>query len=348
MDELKGTAGNSAFLPNFCRVKMLFVLVLTAELLAFVLALVGSQSLQAFWSSLGLLSLFILWCVLLSAAILCRLGRFFKKLSDVQAGLQAFVLIQLVTLLLTLIADHFFYALGAADGGFSYFRNMSISSIVSAVLLRYLYIQAQWIKQVEAEHEARLDALQARMRPHFLFNSFNTIASLIKGRPAVAEELVHDLAELFRASLKRDGKMVLLADEIELCNQYLNIEKQRLDERLSVNWDVDGMLETSLIPPLTLQPLIENAIYHGIEKSEEGGLLEIKGHLQKDKVVLMVRNSAPEEIGERLRAGNQMAMDNLRERLKGCFEGQGQVFISCTDGFYQVRLVFPKRKRGAL
>jgi len=322
---------------------MLFMLVLTAELLAFVLALVSSQHSQNFWSSLGLFSLFILWAILLSAALLCYLGRFFRKLTDIQAGFSAFFLIQLVTLCLTLIVGQFFPSLGRAGESFDYLRNIGISCIVSAVLLRYLYIQSQWVKQVEAEHEARLDALQARMRPHFLFNSFNTIASLIKGRPAVAEGLVHDLAELFRASLKRDGKMVPLADEVELCNQYLNIEKQRLGERLSVSWDLNALSEKILIPPLTLQPLIENAIYHGIEKSEEGGVLEVKGQTQKGKAVLIVRNSVPEMAAESLREGNQMAMDNLRARLKGCFDGRGQVFISRADGFYQVRLVFPQR-----
>ena len=343
MDETQLSVEKRSFLPDFCRMNMLFILVLTAELLAFVLALVSGKDGQSFWSALGLFSLFILWSILLSAALLCRLGRTLAKLTDIQAGFAAFLLIQLVTLLLTLLVCLLFPDFGGEGRAFDYLRNGGISSIVSAVLLRYLYIQAQWVKQVEAEHEARLAALQARMRPHFLFNSFNTIASLIKGRPEVAEELVHDLAELFRASLKRDGKMVCLADELELCNQYLNIEKQRLGERLSVKWDLAELPDRLLIPPLTLQPLIENAIYHGVEKCERGGELEIRGQIQKGKVILIVRNSLPETIVETQREGNQMAMDNLRARLKGCFEGKGQVFISRADGFYQVRLVFPQK-----
>ncbi len=343
MDELNIEASQRSFLPDFCRVKLLFMLVLTAELLAFVLALASAQGAQHFWSSLGLYSLFILWTVLLSAALLCCLGSFLGKLTDIQAGFGAFFLIQLVVLLLTTFVCQLFPDLSGEDRLFDYIRHSGISCIVSAVFLRYLYIQAQWLKQVEAEHEARLDALQARMRPHFLFNSFNTIASLIKGRPAVAEELIHDLAELFRASLKRDGKMVKLSDEVELCEQYLNIEKQRLGERLVVKWKIDSLPKTILIPPLALQPLLENAIYHGIEKSDLGGELEILGQIQKGKVVLIVRNSVSDTVAEVLREGNQMAMDNLRARLKGCFDGQGQLFISRADGFYQVRLVFPKR-----
>jgi two-component system sensor histidine kinase AlgZ len=343
MDELDIKINSRSFLPYFCKINMLFMLVLTAELLAFVLALASAQGGQQFWSSLGLYSLFILWAVLLSAAMLCQLSHFLGKLTDIQAGFSAFFLIQLVVVLLTALVRQFFPDLSGNGSLFDYIRNSGISCIVSAVLLRYLYMQAQWVKQVEAEHEARLDALQARMRPHFLFNSLNTIASLIKGRPAVAEELVHDLAELFRASLKRDGKMVELSDELELCEQYLNIEKQRLGERLVVKWEIDSLPKTVLIPPLTLQPLLENAIYHGIEKSDLGGELEVLGQIQKGKVILIVRNSAPDKVAEALREGNQMAMDNLRARLKGCFDGQGQVFISRVDGFYQVRLVFPTR-----
>lgn len=349
MDKTRQETENDSFLPDFCRINMLFMLVLIAELLAFVLALVVAKSGQDFWSLLGLYSLFILWCVLLSAAALCLLRDRLRRLNDIQTGLIAFFVIQLVTVLLSLFVCQFLPELGQfstshLNGSCDYLRNVGISCIVSAILLRYLYIQAHWKKQIVAEHDARLDALQARMRPHFLFNSLNTIASLIQDRPRVAEELVYDLAELFRASMKKNSKMVTLADEVSLCRQYLNIEQHRLGDRLTVDWQLDEVPDDLLIPPLSLQPLLENSIYHGIEKAESGGLLEITGQKQKGRIVLVVRNSVTGAELDNVRDGNKMAMDNLRARLHGCFDGQGQVFISTVDGFYQVRLVFPYRR----
>ncbi len=141
-------------------------------------------------------------------------------------------------------------------------RNMTVSGIIAAVLLRHMTIHARWRSQIKAEAEARLDALQARMRPHFLFNSLNTIASLLRSRPDQAEELVLDLADLFRTSLRRDQRWTTLADETALARRYLNIEQQRLGDRLRVEWRLDALPEDALLPPLSLQPLVENAVYH--------------------------------------------------------------------------------------
>lgn len=350
MDKIRQETIKGSVLPDFCRVNMLLMLVLIAELLAFVLALATARGGQDFWSLLGLYSLFILWCVLLSAAMLCLLRKQLYSLNDVQTGFVAFFVIQLVTFLLSLFVCQFLpelvqFSSSHLGGSCDYFRNVGISCIVSTILLRYLYIQSHWKRQIEAEHEARLDALQARMRPHFLFNSLNTIASLIQTEASVAEELVYDLAELFRASMKKNSKLVTLAEEVYLCRQYLNIEQHRLGDRLSIDWQLETVPDDLLIPPLSLQPLLENSIYHGIEKMESGGLLEIFGQRQRGRIVLVVRNSVGSAEIKNVREGNRMALDNLRARLHGCFDGQGQVFISTVDGFYQVRLVFPYRRR---
>lgn len=336
------------FLPDFCRLSTVFTLLLAAELLAFVMALVDSGATGRFWGALGLYSLFVIWVALLSAVVLCRLKGKLARLSDVTAGFVAFVVIQSLTILLSLVSCYFFAEssfAGASDiNDCGLFRNLAVSCIVSAVLLRYLFINARWARQVEAEHEARLEALQARMRPHFLFNSFNTIASLIRSRPTLAEELVFDLAELFRASLKKGGKLVSVNDELVLCRQYLNIEQQRLGERLRVSWELVDLPESVLIPPLTLQPLVENAIYHGIEKLDDGGDLVVSSQISKGKALITVRNSIADPEIEKKRLGNNMALENLRSRLEGCFGGEGKLMISTADGFYQVRLVLPCRE----
>jgi two-component system sensor histidine kinase AlgZ len=220
-------------------------------------------------------------------------------------------------------------------------RNAALASLISAVWLRYQYAQFLRRQQLKAESSARLDALQARIRPHFLFNSLNAIASLIRREPLLAEELVLDLSELFRAILKQDGRFNTLAEEINLARHYLNIEGQRLGERLHVDWLIDAAPADALTPPLSLQPLVENAVYHGVEPSQDGGEVEILARLRKGEIVLTVSNTLPPARTHARRQGNRMAMENLRLRLQNCFPDRGQLLISVVDERYQVCMVFP-------
>jgi two-component system sensor histidine kinase AlgZ len=195
---------------------------------------------------------------------------------------------------------------------------------------------------VEAEAEARLQKLQARIRPHFLFNSLNTIANLVHTDAELAEELLQDLADLFRAALGRDGGTAALAAELELSRRYLHLERQRLGERLRVEWDVDDLPGEALLPPLSLQPLVENAVYHGIQPSRRPGLIRISGRYRRGQVNLSVRNSLPEAgAADKRPAGNRMAMDNVRQRLTAMYPGAARLIEARVEGDYQVRLVFP-------
>src|SRR5690606_31316183 len=148
-------------------------------------------------------------------------------------------------------------------------RSLGVAGIVAAVALRYLYMQHEWKRRLESESAARIEALQARIRPHFLFNSLNTIAAMIEAAPKAAEAAVEDLADLFRAALAANSRLVPLCDELALARGYLALEHLRLGERLQVEWDVDTLPVDALVPPLTLQPLLENAVYHGIEPRVE-------------------------------------------------------------------------------
>ncbi|MEE9396934.1 MAG: histidine kinase [Methylococcales bacterium] len=338
------------YLPDLGDIQTVFMLVLFVQLLAFVLELADGSStpLSGLWSDLGLKSIFILWIALVSAVVIYPMQAFLSQCKEMIQGLIVFAIVQTVTLLVSwIIYDYMpqqeliLFTEEIESIGEQYFRNIAISSIVSALLLHYLYIQSQWRKQVRAESEARLDALQSRMRPHFLFNSLNTIANLCRVDPDVAEDIVLSLAELFRACLKSEARLVPLIEELSLIHQYLRIEKQRLDERLRFVLDLDALPQDALVPPFSLQPLIENAIYHGLELASEGGELAVQGQLDKDKITIIVRNSIPEQQTVSTRPGNGLAVESIRTRLQSSFPDQSQLFISTVEGVYQVRLVFP-------
>ena len=150
-------------------------------------------------------------------------------------------------------------------------QNLAVCAIATGLALRYFYVTHQWQANVEAEAQSRVRALQARIRPHFLFNSMNTIASLTRSNPKVAEQAIADLSDLFRASLREHRERIPLAHEIEIARAYERVERLRLGERLQVDWQVDGLPMDAKVPALILQPLLENAVYHGIEPLDQGG-----------------------------------------------------------------------------
>lgn len=336
-------------LPDFCTIQGVLSVILIAQALALLLELSDREPGNQFWIGLGMRSLFIQWVVLVSAAVLCQLSRFYVRWGPTRTGVIAFMIIQVVTVMVSTIVYRFVFSTVfewyERDPGLEFFlRNLGMSSIVSLILLRYRYVQFQWKTQERSEAEARLDALQSRIRPHFLFNSLNTIASLTRSNPGLAEEIVQDLAELFRASLMSNRKFINLSDELELVRQYLNIESQRLGARLNVIWQTDTVPGDARIPPLTLQPLVENAVKHGIELSQAGGEIRLQGHIDQNKLVLSVENSLPEGHAVQPRNGNRMALANVEARIQGCFPGKGQVFTSVSEGIFRVRVVFPYLK----
>lgn len=335
-----------SFLPDFCSLQTTFTLVIASLLLAFVLSLADFSAAFGFWSDFGLRSFFIIWIVLFSGATLCVLHSRLVRLSPARGGFATFIVVQAVALAATTIAQKHFGQFGYSDlegSDFATFelRVLGVSSLVTAAWLRYQYIQARWRLQSRAEVLARLDALQARMHPHFLFNSLNTVAGLIREDPPAAEALLLDMAEVFRAILRKSAKLVPLSEEIDLARQYLNIEQRRLGKRLEIVWNLEGVPEDALIPPLSLQPLVENALRHGIEISREGGKVEISGQYNRAGVVLSVSNTLPEPDAADARPGNREAVANLKARLEACFEDRGRLYTGQADGRYVARIVIP-------
>ena len=334
------------FLPNFCAIRSVFALVVVAELLAFILVLAGSGWQTDFWNELGLVSLFVQWLALCGAGALCLLRPWLVRLSTLAAVLVSYLLLLLLTLLFSEIAHSL--AVPNQDHAGFVLRNLAISALVSGMVLRYFYVRHQWAQQVQAEAQARVQALQARIRPHFLFNSLNTIAALTSSHPELAEELVQDLAELFRVTMRDMRERVTLQQELDFVRSYLRVETQRLGGRLVVDWTLKNLPLNAPVPALILQPLVENAVYHGIEPLAGGGRVHILGTFNKGVLRLEVRNPIPPKPARSHGDGNRMALDNIRERLELAFGNEARLEMDQREGLYRVRLLFPLEDIGEL
>jgi len=334
---------DAGFLPNFCANPTVFLTVLLAELFALVLALSEADRLGDFWNRLALISLFVQWVVLGAAAVLCLCRHWLDRLRPVAATGAVLGLTQLVTLSFSLVGGGFLAPspeLALPSLAFIV-RNLAIAGIITLIALRYFYIRYQWQRQIKAESHARLRALQARIHPHFLFNTLNTIASLIPDQPEQAEQAVLDLADLLRSALTNRNS-ISLAEELELTRRYLAIERLRMGDRLRVDWRLaeDLPLDT-LLPPLVLQPLVENAIRHGLQRFPEGGTLTLGIDRRSDRLCFTLINPCPVINGE---SGQRIAQDNIRQRLELAYPRMPPLEIMESAGCYQVTFTIPLRE----
>jgi two-component system, LytTR family, sensor histidine kinase AlgZ len=212
-----------------------------------------------------------------------------------------------------------------------------LTLFVTGCLLAYFDLRARALSPAIAE--ARIQALQARIRPHFLYNSINAVLSLMRSEPRRAERALEDMADLFRVLMSDNRTLAPIANEVELARQYLAIEAIRLGERLKVTWHTETMPPDALVPPLLLQPLVENAVYHGIEPSETGGEIVIDIGLAEGQLVLALKNPFPG--GGRHSSGNRMAIVNIRERLQLHFDAEASMRSEVKDGTYKVTIRMP-------
>ena len=343
----KSVPDEQFFLPSFCDVRIVFGVVVMTELLAFVLMLASPGLLQDPWSILGLISLLMQWIALTSAAVLCLARPLLYRFGDNVAALVSYLLVLLVTAGVTELAFRLMTSgplvipVDPGEHGVFLMRSLIMSTVIAAVILRYLHVQHQWRQQVLAEARARIQALQARIRPHFLFNCMNTIAALTRSRPEIAEGAIEDLSDLFRASLGRADERTTLGDELELARRYLNIETLRLGDRLSVVWDLEALPLDINVAPLMLQPLLENAIYHGIELLPMGGAIRVAGHLKNGMVEITISNPVPADGSYVPHRGNQIAQENIRQRLLLAFGETARLETVLMDGDYRVTLRYP-------
>ena len=340
---------HQSFLPDFCGVRAVLAVVLSSVVLAMVIALASVEALGQLWSDFSMAALYVLWIALSSAGIFCLLRVWLGKMGHAQAGIVAWVLVLLVCAAVAeavawLMPVELVAGIGHLD---LLVRTLGIGAILAALILRYLYEYHLQKQRELAEDQARYLALQARIRPHFLFNSLNTVISLVPGQPEKAQQILHDLSDLFRASLGSEPRSSTVVRELELTRQYIEVEKLRLGERLQVKWDLGELPGLAAMPSLLLQPLVENAVYHGIEPSVEGGEVRIYGRCRKNTIVLSVSNTLPQEENAQKRRGNRMALDNIRQRLRVFFGEEAGMHTGMVEGQYQVRIWFPRMESAA-
>ena len=336
----------TTFLPDLCGVRALFAVVIIGELLAIILTLVGSGIADNALDRLSLISLFTQWIGLSAAAALCLLGHWIGRVPESFAVLVSYLVILLVVYLISELAWWVVNPLAGIDPIIELeradflARTLGISAIVGALVLRYFFVQHHWKLRTISEARARLEALQARIRPHFLFNCMNTIASLTRTDPSAAEQAVEDLADLFRASMGEVHGLVTLDEELNLVRGYLNIETLRLGPRLKTEWDIEALPGSGRIPLLTLQPLVENAIYHGIEPLRDGGVIEISAAYEDGRAMISILNPLTNATSPHHR-GNRLAQENVRQRLLAHFGERGGLEIDVKDGKYRVTVSIP-------
>jgi two-component system sensor histidine kinase AlgZ len=335
---------NTTYLPNFCNGDAFLRLLLVVELIAIVFALVSYGGGNSLFVHIALISVVMLWIGLATAAILCLATRQ-NWLGD---HLRTTIIAISVTLLMTALAsflslgfgDMLNYGPTARDAGFTLLRNLAIALILIGLALRYFYLHYESELHLQVQAQARLQALQARIRPHFLFNSMNTIASLTHDQPDLAEHAIENLSDLFRASLAAEAS-ISLQQELELTRSYIDLEALRLGDRLGVNWQLPAEEPSLNLPALTLQPLVENAIYHGIEPLSAGGVIDIVISASTANIEISISNPLITTADPSQRRGNRMAIDNIRERLALAFDGAAAMDLSETESRYTVKLTFP-------
>lgn len=237
-----------------------------------------------------------------------------------------------------LLGGDLYHPHGTDDNFFDALRFLLLTLAGCNALLLYFRWRTQSLAL--ALHEARLQVLRARIRPHFLFNTLNTVLAIVRSQPKQAETALEDMSDLFRVAMADMPDLVPLAQEIDLTKQYLELEELRLAERLQVRWQLEALPDDVLIPPFLLQPLLENAVYHGVEPNMAGGIIDIVMRQKGKTFLLKVENTCPPPAA-RPHNGNRMALKNIRERLDLLFDVEAHYDVVHNPDFYRVTITLP-------
>jgi two-component system sensor histidine kinase AlgZ len=320
-------------LPNFCHLGVNLRIALTVEAALVAGVVARAPDVPAFWAEFIELSALAQPALLLSLLALCAAGRWLRS-QPYRLGVGFTLAIGVaVPVLVTL----WFEPLLAGTAAFPLLWVAVFALLIGGGLLAYFNLRARALSP--AITEARLQALQARIRPHFLFNSLNAVLSLVRSDPRRAEHALENMADLFRALMGDARQLAPLEDEVALTRAYLELEQLRLGDRLQVIWHISKMPVDALIPPLVIQPLVENAVYHGIEPQPEGGEVSLNIYLSADKVHIVVRNPIAADTSHH--KGNRIALANIRERLLLHFDLDAQLKLEPMGAVYQVHIIIP-------
>lgn len=319
-------------LPDFCNLGTWLRVLLAVNGMALAAVLFGNRQLATLPADFVELAAYVEPATLASLVALCGGRPWLSRLAPpVQVLSAVLVPLAMSTLLALLLAP-------ISIEGLALWRVWLWSGLVAVVLLVWFDLAAR--ARAPAVTEARLMALTARIRPHFLFNSLNAVLGVIRSEPRRAEAALEELADLFRSLMRDNRELVPLSDEIALARQYLDLERLRLGERLHVRWEVESCPADALVPPLMLQPLIENAVYHGVEPLGGAGEIGIRLARREDRVEIELTNP---RAADNHAGGNQMALANIRERLLLFFDLEANLETRATADRYAVRIELPYR-----
>ena len=323
-----GSVQSSYFFSQIGKLHYLLEMFIGGNVLAMVLALAKAQS----WQALNLADLlqymlYINWILLCFAALVELFHQHFQRMGIKLALICGFLLLQAIVLVTTTslnVLTYFgsnlnFQGLSLAIALDQVGLHLSFGILLGMFCFRYLYLREQWAQQQHSELNARIQAMQARIHPHFLFNSLNSVISLISIDPDKAEQMLLNLSRLFRASFQ-ELKLVKLQEEIELCQRYLEIEQIRLGERLQVEWKLENkdLYSQVQIPLLTLQPLVENSIFHGVEKILTKSTISILIEILQNQINIIITNPYTQD-NKTLKKGHGIAIENVRQRLEAYY-----------------------------
>lgn len=319
-------------LPDFCGDETLLRLLIFAILFALLVSLLRVPGDQPLIDT-GLVLLFITWVAMSSMLLLCLLQSRLRRLALAWQIATPPVIVVLNTTLVHLGAEYFH--LVTSDDRL---QVIGVAIVVSLIAMHYLYLIAAWKREISHVAHAREQALRARVRPHFLFNSMNTIVGLIRSDPARAEQITLDLADLFRATFNTAPTHPLSA-ELELIRAYLAIEQSRFGERLELTYDIaEAHDETLEIPALLLHPLVENAIQHGIAPVPSGGRVWVHAHPDGPAIVIRIGNTFGAQTGP----GTHTAGDEARARLRQFFGEQARIDTRQGPNTFEIIIVLPR------
>ena len=345
-------AAREPWLPDLCRLPRLAAMLGLSELVVVIVALVPDGS--PAWSLGRFLSVsgYALWLGLAVTVLLCVSRRELSRFSKRTGAVLAVALATVVAGLAAAIVHGLFVSVGSEPADWAWpsmarfvSGSAGVVGLITALALRYFYVTDRWQAQVSAIARAEADALQARIRPHFLFNSMNMIAGLLPRDPQLAERAVLDLSDLFRAALGAGEMDSSLRGEVELAERYLAIEELRMGERLQVQWRRGEVLPWDLpMPRLVLQPLLENAVLHGISRLPDGGVVEIDLEATPSRLKIRVRNPSPPPGPKARGAGH--ARRSIGHRLEYAFGPRARMTGGWADGYYVSELDLPLEGAG--